>query len=305
MPPSDPSFESPPSSELTCSGSLLTWEMSDVELAVLIESLTSVVKRHGASSSLPKLMKSASFPYRDSNDALALISDDITQNLRMLKQPADQRFRCYQCGMEMDVNRVRVHVGKHILFFIRGIDEALNGIPVGLPLPCGFCGRSGIQTCAEVYLMKQKAPQARSNCRHQHKFNYAPSLVSNVSTPCTNVPIECLIPGCRAEVGSNITAVWKYNMPEHIWLCHPGYSSDGIEDGVPVPAAMARAMLITHEEEEMIGIPSDKIPPKDHLISYSNASENNIPTKPSRGKRQIRATTSSSTARHLKKHKSV
>jgi hypothetical protein len=58
------------------------------------------------------------------------------------------------------------------------------------------------------------------------------------------------------------TAMWKYNMPTHIHLAHPGYSLDSFEDGAPIPDDLALAMLITKEEEERLGIPKENIPPK-------------------------------------------
>lgn len=51
-------------------------------------------------------------------------------------------------------------------------------------------------------------------------------------------------------------------MPDHIHIAHPGYSCDGIEDGAPLPSDMLAAASITREEEERLGIPPDKIPPK-------------------------------------------
>lgn len=134
-------------------------------------------------------------------------------------------------------------------------------------MPCGFCGRSGIAGCSEIFMTKGKSPQAESNCQHAHKFQYQPSLKSTSSTPSTNIPILCSIPGCTRTIGSKRTAVWKYNMPEHIRTAHPGYSSNGIEDGVSLPPDLARAMFISPEEEHRIGIPKENIPPKPALPS--------------------------------------
>jgi hypothetical protein len=139
-------------------------------------------------------------------------------------------------------------------------------------MPCGFCGRSGISSCGEVYLTKGSHPQAQSNCRHANKFHYAPSLKSTNSTPSTNVPILCEIPGCTGQVGQKWTAIWKYNMEEHIRSEHPDYSDlDNLEHGAPLPSTLIKSMLITREEEERLGIPREKIPPKPSLPSNDTA----------------------------------
>ncbi|KII88930.1 hypothetical protein PLICRDRAFT_29388 [Plicaturopsis crispa FD-325 SS-3] len=243
----------------------LTWEVSDMECAVLISRLWDIVHSQNALSLLPAFRANKMFPYRmGTDDKPALIAEEgsLILEARHLAAP-NEKFRCYQCLTEVDSSKARLHVGKHILNRMRGVEERLPGGPVGHPMPCGFCGRAGIISCSEVYLTKGKHPQAHSNCIHFRKFNYGPSLVSNHSSPCTNVPIACTFPGCQAPVGSKyLTAVWKYNMPEHIRSSHPGHSFDGIESGAPIPNDLARAMLITREEEEWMKIPASNIPRK-------------------------------------------
>ena len=129
-------------------------------------------------------------------------------------------------------------------------------------MPCGFCGLSNVPACQQLYITKHGRGQARSECLHAHDFQYKVSLVSTVSTPCTNTPIICTIPGCAGEVGQGLkTAVWKYNMPEHIRTCHPGYASDHTEEGVHMQDLLNTAS-ITRLEEQRIGIPQDMIPYK-------------------------------------------
>ncbi len=131
------------------------------------------------------------------------------------------------------------------------------------PNPCGFCGRSGLEACSQLFLTKSS--QAHSECRHAHKFHYKPALYPTASTPSTNVPIICTIPGCTTAIrySNGLTgAIWKYNMPDHIRTAHPEYSIDGIDDAkAPLPPELAQAIAISRDEEVRIGIPEEKIPP--------------------------------------------
>ncbi|KAL0961307.1 hypothetical protein HGRIS_006266 [Hohenbuehelia grisea] len=190
---------------------------------------------------------------------MALISRDGSLHLEAANDISDQSFRCYMCLGTVKANQARSHVATHILKSMRGVEEELPGSNVA-SMPCGFCGRSGAPGCSEVYLTKGNSPQAQGNCAHAHKFQYQPALKVTSSTPSTNVPILCTIQGCTGFVGSLRTAVWKYNMPEHIRICHPQYSPDGLTDGAPLPADLASRMLITYQEELLVGIPEDKIP---------------------------------------------
>lgn len=123
-------------------------------------------------------------------------------------------------------------------------------------MPCGFCGRSGIRECSELYLTIGKHKQIRAECRHAHEFKYGSSLTSTPSTASTNTPILCPIEPCNAVInGKWQRAVWKYNLPRHIQSCHPGYSWDGLEPGAPLPATLATDMVITTDEEVRLGVP--------------------------------------------------
>lgn len=139
-------------------------------------------------------------------------------------------------------------------------------------MPCGFCGRSGVAACKEVYLTKGKSPQARSSCQYTYQFKYQPSLTPSKTSPCTNIPILCRIPGCTGTVGDKLTAVWKYNMAEHIKLYHPGYVSSFDDVGLaPLPQGMLEDMHISVEEETMMKIPHEKIPPMASVAEQENS----------------------------------
>ncbi|KAI0076550.1 hypothetical protein K474DRAFT_1564924, partial [Panus rudis PR-1116 ss-1] len=168
-------------------------------------------------------------------------------------------YRCMQCHAVVDKRLARQHTGGHILKAMRGVDEGITGTPP-TSLPCGFCGRAGIEECT-IYLTKKANPQAVSNCRLSTTFYYKKSLESTRSSPCTNTPIICRVPGCCAVVGNKQTAIWKYNMEQHIRQSHQGYAAiPGVEEGVQVPIDMWRDMFITRNEEQKMGIPEEKIP---------------------------------------------
>ncbi|KAI0808974.1 hypothetical protein BC629DRAFT_1672602 [Irpex lacteus] len=191
-------------------------------------------------------------------------------------------FQCYQCLKKMKKNEARNHVGIHILNAMRGVIEELPGEPVGSSMPCGFCGRSGIATCRDIYIAKGKRGQATSGCPHAHDFRYKTSLTSTVSTPSTNTPVLCPFRGCTGVVGQNLTAVWKYNMAEHVKTAHPGFSYNGIERGAHHDEFLQIAH-ISNEEEMRIGIPANKIPPKIDVTTLQPGAAN------TNNKRQVAA----------------
>lgn len=138
---------------------------------------------------------------------------------------------------------------------------------VGESLPCGFCGLSGKASCSELFLVKGRggSMHVESQCPYAHNYQYKQSKKSTVKTPCTNTPILCEIEGCtrRSGTGSpHLSAVWKLDMPEHIRLCHQGYSYDGDVPGARIPTTMWTEMQTTDEEEIQCGIPATHIPYK-------------------------------------------
>ncbi|KAH9921014.1 uncharacterized protein B0H18DRAFT_821162, partial [Fomitopsis serialis] len=179
----------------------------------------------------------------------------------------DTKRRCYQCLVEVEPARMRNHVGEHILKALRGVHEDLQGQHIALPeLPCGFCGRPE-RLCVAPTMTKGtggSSPQARSECPYYRLFFYQPSLKTSGTTPCTNVPFVCKIPGCKTEKEGNWTAIWKYNLREHMRVFHPTYSIDnaglGLDALIPLPPAIIRDMYISDEEDKGLRIPDSHIP---------------------------------------------
>ncbi|KAI0686301.1 hypothetical protein C8T65DRAFT_591318 [Cerioporus squamosus] len=189
----------------------------------------------------------------------AFLCEEASNQLAAAHEQTNGKFRCLQCLLVMDRRGARNHVGHHLLRSLRHIPETLLGISVGKSMPCGFCGRSGITSCQQLFLTSGKNPQAKSGCLYAHTFQYRPSLVSKLGgMVCTNTPILCSIPGCTRCTGNYLSAIWKYNMEEHLRLEHPGYSWDGFHPGTIVPDLLS-AMHITREEEEAMKIPAEAI----------------------------------------------
>ncbi|KAI1784985.1 hypothetical protein LXA43DRAFT_900727, partial [Ganoderma leucocontextum] len=241
-----------------------TWKFSRAELDIIAESVWDTIQEHQAVSALPVFQHNSGFPYRDTAGNPGLVSDRATATLQLESDQKNNKFRCYVCHTEMDPSKARTHVGGHILKAKRGVVEPEpKGEPVGQTSPCGFCGRSGLQGCQQLFLTKTS--QARSECRHFHKFHYRPAKVSTETTPCTNIPIMCTVPGCKSAMrqGDLFGAIWKYNMEEHIKNDHSGYSTTGVEDHLlPIPADLAREMYISDSEERLMGISDSLIPHK-------------------------------------------
>ncbi|OBZ66985.1 hypothetical protein A0H81_12994 [Grifola frondosa] len=256
----------------------LTWEISEAEMSCLNAKLWASIQKHNALALLPAFQPNDHFPYRDSAGHLALISEDASRALEEQRTQANAKFRCYQCHKEIDPKKARNHVGGHILRTLRGVSEVLPGGQIG-PMPCGFCGRSGITSCQQIFVTKGKNLQATTNCSHFRAFQYGPSLQSTDSTASTNIPMLCPFAGCTQAFPPNLlTAVWKYNMPEHIRLKHSDYLLDGT--GPPLPDGLKASIFISHEEGRQLKIPEQKIPPKTIPLPMSSSSA------PARGRKR-------------------
>lgn len=121
--------------------------------------------------------------------------------------------QCPSCKLELPSapQRVLEHIGAHILF-----DPAVKQSSQ----PCGLCLRPS-PICV-FHLKKGKGSKANpkidnesSACANLIAFKYGTASSSGPSNPCTNVPISC--PFCS----STASAVWKYNMKEHLKAKHP------------------------------------------------------------------------------------
>ncbi|EDR01533.1 uncharacterized protein LACBIDRAFT_310849 [Laccaria bicolor S238N-H82] len=96
---------------------------------------------------------------------------------------------CELCGEKTTISKMRVHVGKHILYSMRRRpDVELKSMGAS---PCGFCGLdSGCQT--QLTFKKNGVAVIKSTCPfHYEKMQYKAALEPTKASPCTNIPIHC------------------------------------------------------------------------------------------------------------------
>ena len=158
---------------------------------------------------------------------------------------------CPLCGHKMKQKQLRDHVGRHILFRSRGMNERLPrevGIlatqrgclcsvvcQIGVD-PCGFCGASG---CTTRLIVQGKSRQVKSNCHFYSPFKYGSANKSTRSSPCTNIPIYC--PHCKKTI-------WKYNAVDHIITNHPRLNTVDFDKSFMVN------IQIQEQEERCMGV---------------------------------------------------
>ncbi|KAH8085440.1 hypothetical protein BXZ70DRAFT_1011881 [Cristinia sonorae] len=272
----------------------ISWVMESDELDMLTTTLWENIKTRDRNvlSIISKFGTNDDFPYKSADGHLSLMSKAGSAELesQAAKEVPSTQFRCFQCSIVIERKKARDHVAGDILRALRGVEDLKkDGIsvePVGASMPCGFCGRSGIDACSEVYLTKGKNPQAVSNCQYAVKYSYKSSLESTSTGPSTNTPIKCEIPNCAAVAANNmIPAIWKLNMPEHLRVRHPGFSLDGVT-GAPVTPEFARSIHLSSVEEES---PLEKIPSPSPLLSLlsSDATSPTLKLPQTRGRKRL------------------
>ncbi|KAG1799468.1 uncharacterized protein HD556DRAFT_1439842 [Suillus plorans] len=140
---------------------------------------------------------------------------------------------------QFDVSR------QHILRALSNTpEEVALKEPVGNTLPCSFCGRSGRPECAITITVPAKAATTwDTKCAYQHQFRYTSADVAPGKTT-RKTPI---IP---------VSAVWRYNMHEHILQEHEEYVVPGQRDaGLALPANVWKEMRLTDLEQTASRIP--------------------------------------------------
>ena len=135
------------------------------------------------------------------------------KEITSLKTGSSGDKKCFLCPKHINIEDIKVHVGKHIL------DGSAEG-----PQPCGYCGRGN--TCQNKLGKPNKKRGAlfynkvESNCpfyMHTARRVQKPSK----KYPCTNYLLKCSI--CKADI-------WYYNMPHHYQTMHPNHEVPQIEE---------------------------------------------------------------------------
>jgi hypothetical protein len=89
--------------------------------------------------------------------------------------------------------------------------------------PCGLCLRPA--NACTIYLMRRSGQSyypwtvkygGTEPCPNATNFSYSTAIVSSVSSPCSNVPLQC--PYCP----DGSPAIWRYNMRLHFRHRHQG-----------------------------------------------------------------------------------
>ncbi|KAG1743139.1 hypothetical protein EDB19DRAFT_1633376 [Suillus lakei] len=206
------------------------------------------------------------FPYRrlDGKCTPAVISMEASNLLGASE--GDRISMCPLC--ESSVLNMRNHMGQHILRALSNTpEEVILKEPVSDTLPCGFCGRSGQPECAITITMPAKAATTwDTKCMYQHQFHYTSTKTGSKNMPCCNLPLKCELchpilppaPGktTRKTAVIPVSAVWCYNMHEHIFQEHEEYMVPGQRDiGVPLPISVWREMKLTDLEQTALHIP--------------------------------------------------
>ncbi|KAG1816584.1 hypothetical protein EV424DRAFT_1625765, partial [Suillus variegatus] len=162
----------------------------------------------------------------------------------------------------------RNHIGQHILRALSNTpEEVALKEPVGNTLPCGFCGRSGRPECAITITVPAKAATTwDTKCAYQHQFRYTSADVGSKNQPCRNLPLKCelchpVLPPAPGKTTRKtpivpVSAVWRYNMHEHILQEHEEYVVLGQRDaGLALPANVWKEMRLTDLEQTASRIP--------------------------------------------------
>jgi len=142
----------------------------------------------------------------------------------------------------------------------------------------GFCGRESAEGRCAVTLTTGRTAHATSACALAVEYKYGQALKGSDATPCTNVPLICkLCPLPLKITGSTpITAVWRYNILQHIAMHHPGH------DLRTIPSDFLQSIQISPEEQQKIGIPQEQVLP----FILSSLTPNTRSTKRKRGPEQ-------------------
>ncbi|KAJ6603661.1 hypothetical protein B0H10DRAFT_2315727 [Mycena sp. CBHHK59/15] len=197
---------------------------------------------------LPHINNPRALPYSDSIGQQSFFIRNLPPHLApMPKLSAKSIVDCLICGKNCSLNKMRKHVGGHILLSLRGVEEPGPVIrKVGVNL-CGFCGLDGCVT--QLTISKEGKHSIQSSCLyHYEKMQYKAAKASSNRSPCTNVPLHCML--CTKSVAGNHRTFWKYNASFHLASEH----SDDNEKLPVIPRKMIVDIFIFKKEEQQLGV---------------------------------------------------
>jgi len=130
-----------------------TWKLVSTELHAVLDSMWESVEPEtekviGNVELLPLVNNPTALPYKNTNGAKTLLIDNIPDCLLpQEKHNAKDVIPCLLCGEKLVLNKVRNHVGSHILHSLHDVEDPkkckLQSIGENT---CGFCGQGGCFT---------------------------------------------------------------------------------------------------------------------------------------------------------------
>jgi hypothetical protein len=245
-----------------------TWKLASDDLWAAIDCLWESLepnseKIFGNAESLPSSNNPSSLPYHDTNGIETFLLESIPDGV-IPKPKLDPKkpVECCLCAEKIVLNKMRNHVGTHILHSLRGTGDPkpCSKQAIG-ENPCGFCGLEGCLT--QLQERKKGSLSVASNCQyHYAAMNYKAAAKFSKEIPCTNVPVHC--PLCPTSVFGQSQTIWKYNAMYH--LIHEHSIGD---TSPPIPGQMLVQIFVTKEEERALGIQEQ--------VTTSWRKQNNIP----------------------------
>ncbi len=126
--------------------------------------------------------------------------DESVPNYKCFSATSNEnsKIKCHFCSESLKLERMRQHIGKHIIN---------KELPINQHT-CGLCGLVGCSItlvsslCKGSHIMKPTS----YDCKYFVNFNIKSAQKSNQYSPCTNCPVKC-------DVCDGI--YWSYNMECH------------------------------------------------------------------------------------------
>jgi len=232
-----------------------TWKLASTDLHAVLDSLWESLepeteKIMGNVELL--LTVSNSLPYHDCSNNDALYVENLPECLiPQQKLVSTDKISCFLCGEVINLNKMRNHVGSHILHALRNTkDPKVCHLSSVGENPCGFCGQDNCFT--QLKLKKPTGLSIASNCPYHYSgMQYKKAAEFSKSVPCTNVPIHC--PLCPTAVSGDPPTIWKYNALYHLISEHSSGSTPP-----SIPGQLLVQIFITKEEEKALGISEHK-----------------------------------------------
>ena len=230
-------------------GGSCQWQLQVYSLTVLME-LHHLELDAEQRKKLPELKDARSIVRNNTGSAIFVVDGTEAEaapgELSQPKKSINVEVRCELCGMSCKADRMRQHMGAHILCE-ESWEKYLPKSGVTKPaFPCGLCGvRSSIGQimidpkqalgCPCAVTGTKAHPKPKHQCKlvgDDIKYTLGSAAKCSLSAPCTNRPIKCTV--CSM-------AVWSYSTVQHFETKHASMPMCTL-----APNPRARGPLLTH-----------------------------------------------------------